>query len=509
MTIIDNIYTRVTDSTMTIIDNIYARVTDSTMTIIDNIYANTFNNNTISGNVLIQVADHFIQFTSVGKKKISTLTNNYYKRDFKNLNEQSLLNDLSIQNWDNNIQDGNSNYNDFISTLENTTNKHAPIRKMSKKEIKLKNKPWITPLIQKEIQHGNKLFVKRKNSPNDEHLKTTYNKFRNSVNREVKLSKRTYYTNFFENCQNDMKKSWKGIRENVNTNSKTGTNISRLKCNNEIIDDPKLISQTFVNYFTNVGPNLDKEIPVTQNISSLTYLTNRSNASFIIAPASNEEVLTIIMHLDEFKSSGPSSIPVKLLKIASPIIVPHLVNIINISFKTRCFPDAVKLAKVIPIFKAGSKLDINNYRPISLLSVFSKIIEKLMHSRLYSFLEAHNVIYNSQFGFQKNKSTQHSPIEIVEKIRTCMENKNYGCGIFIDLKKAFDTVNHNILLQKLEQYGIRGTSLDWFQSYLKDRMQYVFVNNTSETKAISCGVPQGSVLGPLLFLLYINDIPNI
>ena len=199
-----------------------------------------------------------------------------------------------------------------------------------------------------------------------------------------------------------MKKSWKGIREIVDTNSKTGTNISQLKCNDEIIDDPKLISQTFVNYFTNVGPNLDKEIPVTQNISPLTYLTNRSNTSFIIAPASNEEVLTIIMHLDEYKSSGPSSIPVKLLKIASPIIVPHLVNIINISFKTGCFPDAVKLAKVIPIFIAGSKLDINNYRPISLLSVFSKIIEKLMHSRLYSFLEAHNDIYNSQFGFQKN-----------------------------------------------------------------------------------------------------------
>ena len=133
-----------------------------------------------------------------------------------------------------------------------------------------------------------------------------------------------------------------------------------------------------MNYFTNVGPNLDKEIPVTQNISPLTYLTNRSNTSFIIAPVSNEEVLTIIMHLDECKSSGPSSIPVKLLKIASPIIVPHLVNIINISFKTGCFPEAVKLAKVIPIFKADSKLDINNYGPISLLSVFSKIIEKLI-----------------------------------------------------------------------------------------------------------------------------------
>ena len=131
------------------------------------------------------------------------------------------------------------------------------------------------------------------------------------------------------------------------------------------------------------------------------------------------------------------------------MIVPRLVIIINKSFESGIFPDALKLTKVIPIFKSGSKLDMNNYRPISLLSTFSKIFEKLMHLRLYKFLENNKVIYQSQFGFQKNKSTKHSFIEIVESIRTCIENKHYGCGISIDLKKAFDTVNHDILLQKL------------------------------------------------------------
>ena len=379
------------------------RVTESSATVIDNIYLNSFQHNTLSGNLLISISEHFSQFVSVDRKKVDNKKTKMSQRDFVNFDPNRFRDDISIQNWHNDSNNVDVLFNDFYWKLDACVNKHAPLKTLTRKQLQLKAKPWITPMISKLISRRNKIFKRKKRQPSNEEVKRLYNLFRNRINREIKKAKKNYYTIFFDENKNNIKKTWMGIKSIINT-KQSSPNVSQISMNGKIITNPVAIYNTFNNFFASVGTSTNKEIPLVPNISPKAFLRNRNQYNLILAHVSNEEILDIINSLEN-KSMGPASIPLKLLKVIPDLIMIPLCKIINLSFLTGCFPNAIKIAKVVAIHKGGSTQDVNNFRPISLLSIFDKIIEKLMHKRLYEFLVRHDILYENQFGFRKGNST--------------------------------------------------------------------------------------------------------
>uniref|UniRef100_A0A672GYN6 Reverse transcriptase domain-containing protein n=1 Tax=Salarias fasciatus TaxID=181472 RepID=A0A672GYN6_SALFA len=268
-----------------------------------------------------------------------------------------------------------------------------------------------------------------------------------------------------------------------------------------------VVPQKFNNFFVNIGPELASKIP--DGDDDHQFIKSNPNSMFLRA-VDEVEIVNIVRNCKNKTSTDCDGVDMMVVKKVINEISKPLAHIFNLSFQTGTFPSKMKIAKVVPLYKTGNKHHFTNYRPVSVLPQFAQILEKLFNDRLDSFINKHHILSECQYGFRPQRSTSLALIDTIEEITKSLDNKKIAIGIFIDLKKAFDTLNHKILLHKLELYGIRGVALQWVESYLTNGHQFVrLAENCSSFRCILCGVPQGSVLGPKFFILYINNICNV
>ena len=323
----------------------------------------------------------------------------------------------------------------------------------------------------------------------------------------MKTCKRQYFDDQFNLYKKNLAKSWNLIKSAINKCKQTRIS-SQFNIDGHLTDDKSKIANKFNNFFLSIGKTLCSKIP--DMTGTCTQFMQSPNVHSIFLRNSDEpEILNIISNLKN-TSNGWDDISCSIMKETAQYFISPLLHTINLSFNKGIVPHEHKIAHVVPIFKNGDLTEVNNYRPISILPFFSKILEKLMYNRLIDFFDKYDILHQNQFGFRTKHSTNIALAYLINKIVTAHDKKDIVLGVFIDLKKAFDTVNHDILIKKLEFYGVRGITLKWIVSYLSERSQYVsFDGCNSAIGGISCGVPQGSILGPLLFLVYVNDLCNV